>query len=147
MERKRLRELLVMAFAFIFVAGFVSPALGDEVSLKVAKWSGDRVAIEMENDTPVLGVEFTLIHLPDVATVKKIKTTSRTRDFIAQFNDLGDEGVKVILLPLKGKAISPGSGPIVEIVGEGLRTENALLTDVNAADINNQPLKVSLGGK
>lgn len=151
MERKRWIKIFIMAFIFVFASGFLFSALANDVSLKVVKKWGKRVTINMENDTPVLGVECTLIDLPDVAKVKRIKTTSRTKGFLAQFNDLDEKGVKVVLLSLRGKAISPGEGPILEILYKrrgNIKNKKAdmELTDVNIADINNRPVNVNLTG-
>ena len=146
MEMKRWKSILMMALAFALMIGFSFSAQAGEAYLGIVRGWEDSLTVEMENDTPVLGVEFTLTGLPDVALVKRIKTTPRTKGFMARFNNLGEEGVKVILVSLKGKAISSGSGPIAEIICKGLRAAkaNLKLTDVNVADSNNQPLKVSL---
>ena len=151
MKRKTRTSILVIALTLALTAGFSLSALADEVSIKVVKKWGNRVAIEMENNTPILGVEFTLSDQPDVVTARRIKTTSRTKGFLAQFNDLGEEGVRVVLVSLKGKAISPGSGPILKIAYRGLRglrakKANLELTGVNVADINNQPVAAGLTG-
>lgn len=151
MERKRWRSITVMAVAFVFFAGFLSSALAEDVILKVVKKWGKKAAIEMENDTPILGLEFTLNDMPNLLTAKTIKTTSRTRGFLIRFNDLGDEGVKVILVSLNGKAISPGNGAILEVFYKGGRRffgkkAGLELSGVNIADIKNQPIKASLVG-
>ena len=156
MERKKWINMLTIVLTFALVAGFSLSARADEVSLKVAKKWGNRMAIEMENDTPILGVEFTLSNLPDVATVKTIIPTSRTSGFLTQFNDLDEEGVKVVIVSLKGKAISPGAGPILEIFYENSQgllqrffqnsNMELQLTGINVADANNQPVEVNTEG-
>lgn len=146
MEIKRWKTVLVMVLALAFITGFSFSALAGEASLGIEKGLGDSLTVKMENNTPVLGVEFTLTGLPDVTKVEKIKTTWRTRRFMAQFNDLGKKGLKVILVSLRGDSITPGDGPIVRIICQDLGSENINLKmrDVKVADSNNQPLNVSL---
>ena len=145
MEMKRWKTVLIMALALAFMTGFPFSALAGEASLGIVKGSGDSLNVEMGNDIPVLGVEFTLTGLPDVTTVKKIKTTWRSRRFMAQFNDLGEKGLKIILVSLRGDSIPPGDGPIARIICQDLGSGNINLEmrDVNVADINNQPIKTS----
>ncbi|MDY6973701.1 MAG: hypothetical protein SV775_15465, partial [Thermodesulfobacteriota bacterium] len=114
---------------------------------------GDRLTLEMDNNMPVLGVGFTISNLPDEARVKTILPTFRTNGFLTQFNDLDEEGVKVVIVSLKGKAISPGAGSVLEIFYEnsrGLfqrffqnRNMDPQLTGINVADANNQPVAVN----
>lgn len=146
MEIKRWKTVLVMVLALAFITGFSFSALAGEASLGIEKGLGDSLTVKMENNTPVLGVEFTLTGLPDVTKVEKIKTTWRTRRFMAQFNDLGKKGLKVILVSLRGDSITSGDGPIVRIICQDLGSENINLKmrDVKVADSNNQPLNVSL---
>ena len=148
MERRRWTLLLVVTVALILMAGFALPSRADEISLKVIKGWGNKVAIEMENKIPVMGVEFILKDQPDVLTVKKVKPISRTEEFFVHFNDLGEKGVKVTLVSFKGEAIPPGSGPILKIIYQGSHDKkvNLELTGVKVADSNNQLVKVNLAG-
>ena len=151
MEKKRLINILALAITFVFFAGYLSTLMANDVTLKVIKKWGKKVIIEMENETPVLGLEFTLTDLPDVAKVKKIKTTLRTKGFLAQFNDMNEKGVKVVLVSLRGKAILPGNGPILVLSYKsnqifGSKKADLELRNVNIADINNQPVKANLVG-
>jgi hypothetical protein len=85
------------------------PSGEGETNLTLTKGSGSGVDLELSNDIAVRGVQFTL----DGAKPSEIRTTSRTEGFFAKFNE---KNGMVVLVSLSGKKISPGKGPIAEIV-------------------------------
>jgi len=85
------------------------PPEGGETNLTLAKGSGNDVNLELNNDVPVRGVQFTL----NGAKPTDIRTTSRTEGFFAKVNE---KNGTVVLVSLSGKKITPGTGPIAEIV-------------------------------
>ncbi len=135
---KKWKSILTMVLALALALAFSVPAMASDVTLKATQTSGNSVAIEMENDVPVLGVEFVLNNM----VAKSLETTSRTEGFLAVFNDLGGQSVKVVLVSLKKDAISAGSGPILEF--DGTASGDLEMTDVNIADANNQPVVANL---
>ncbi len=147
---RHIKYIAATALVFAMTIVFAFSATAGVATLKLVNL-GDKVAVKMKNDVPVLGVEFILKDMPDIATAQRLMTTVRSKGFLAQFNDLGDKGVKVILVSLDGKAISPGIGPILKIAyktAPGVRAKKAdlTLTDVNVADINNKPVNVTVKG-
>ena len=136
---KKWKSILTMVLALALALAFSVPAMASDVTLKATQSEdNDSVAIEMENDVPILGVEFVLNNI----AAKDLETTSRTEGFVAAFNDIGGQRVKVVLVSLKKDAISTGSGPILEFVGTA--SGNLEITNVNIADINNQPVVANL---
>ena len=81
----------------------------EDAILKLVEVSGNILGIDLTNDVPVRGVQFTL----EGPEITDVLTTSRTEGFFAQFNK---ENGKVIMLSLVGDSINPGMGPIAEIV-------------------------------
>ena len=77
--------------------------------LNLVEVSESILGIDLTNDVPVRGVQFTL----EGPEITDVLTTSRTEGFFAQFNK---ENGKVIMLSLVGDSINPGMGPIAEIV-------------------------------
>jgi hypothetical protein len=79
-------------------------------SLSVVYTSGNSASLPLDNQGEVGGVQF------DVGgtQVTEVRTTARTEGFFAQFIN-----GRVILIPLSGGSIAPGTGPIVEIVHSG----------------------------
>jgi hypothetical protein len=55
---KKWKSILTMVLAL--VVAFSVPAMASDVTLKATQTSENSVAIEMENDVPILGVEFIL---------------------------------------------------------------------------------------
>ena len=136
------KSALRMVLALALVVAFSMPAMASDVTLKATQTSENSVAIEMKNDVPILGVEFILNNIAP----KSLETTSRTEGFLAVFNDLGEQRVKVVLVSLKKDAISAGSGPILEFVHDGTASGDLEITNVNIADANNQPVVANLVG-
>ena len=79
-----------------------------ETNLTLATGSGNGVNLELSNDVPVRGVQFTL----NGAEPTEVRTTSRTEGFFAKVNK---ENGTVVLVSLSGEKIAPGTGPIAEI--------------------------------
>jgi len=76
--------------------------------LTIGSISGDGVNVDLTNDVPVGGVQFILNGVQPT----QVRTTARSEGFVPSFH-----GNKLNLMNLSRKTISPGSGPILEIVG------------------------------
>ena len=82
---------------------------GEYATLTLLEVSGDTLGIDLKNDVPVRGVQFTL-EGPEIIDVL---TTSRTEEFSPSFNE---ENGTVILVSLSGDKIAAGKGLIAEIL-------------------------------
>lgn len=89
------------------------PTEGEKSTLTLGPSSGNAAIVELDNLVPVRGVQFTLNGAKP--TKFKLLTTDRTKGFFAKLNQ--DNG-KVILVSLSGNKIAPGTGPIVEVIGD-----------------------------
>ena len=78
-------------------------------TLSLGSSSGNSTNVELSNDVPVKGVQFTL----NGAKPSEVRTTSRTEGFFAKVNESSGT---VIMVSLSGKTIAPGEGPIAEVV-------------------------------
>jgi len=78
---------------------------GAEPTLTLAS-SGNNAMVNLRNDAPVRGVQFT------IGGAKDVRTTSRTEGFFSEVKN-----GKVLLFSLSGKTIAPGKGPIAEVLG------------------------------
>ena len=78
-------------------------------TLKIVGGSGNTVGIDLKNNVPVRGVQFTIKGVK----ATEVRTTSRTAGFLADFNE--KSGI-VILVSTSGKEIVPGTGLIAEII-------------------------------
>ena len=85
------------------------PTEGGNSVLALGSISGNAASLELDNDVPVRGVQFTI----EGAQPVEVRTTSRSEGFFAQFNK---ENGKVVLISLSGNTIAPGGGPIAEVV-------------------------------
>lgn len=79
-------------------------------TLNLAPISGNSESVELSNDIPVRGVQFTL----NGAKVSEVRTTPRTEGFLVK-----EKNGKVIMISLSGKTIAPGNGPIAEVDHHG----------------------------
>lgn len=105
--------------------GKEEPAEGENSVLILGSTSGNAASLELDNDVPVKGVQFTLSGAQPV----EVRTTSRSEGFFAQFNK---ENGTVIMLSLSGNTIKPGTGPIAEIVCD--HTGSASLSGVKIVE-------------
>ena len=80
----------------------------EDATLKIVKGSGNIVGINLTNNVPIRGVQFTL----EEVKMTDVRTTSRTAGFLAKFNE--ESGI-VILVSTSGDKIAPGTGLIAEI--------------------------------
>jgi len=76
--------------------------------LSMGSISEDGASVELTNDVPVGSVQFSLNGVQPT----QVRTTARSEGFVASFH-----GGKVTLIALSGRTIAPGSGPILEVVG------------------------------
>ena len=71
------------------------------------------VEVILKNDVPVRGVQFTIRDKDGFLTLEEARTTERTEGFFVNFNE---ENGTVVLVSLSGNNISPGTGPILELL-------------------------------
>ena len=87
----------------------IEAAGSEDATLKIVPGSDTTLGIELTNRVPIRGAQFTL----EGAVVSEIRTTDRSKGFLADFNK---EVGKVVILSASGDKIAPGSGLIAEIV-------------------------------
>ena len=83
--------------------------------------------IDLQNSVPVRGIQFTVIGLK----MTEVRTTSRTAGFLAKFNE--ETGI-VILVSTAADEIAPGTGPVLEILGEKVPDTEVSLSKIMIAD-------------
>lgn len=101
------------------------PTEGGRSVLSLGASSGNAASLELNNEVPVRGVQFTL----NGAQPVEVRTTPRSQGFFAQFNK---ENGTVIMVSLSGDKIKPGTGPIAEIVCDN--TGSASLSGVKIVE-------------
>ncbi len=113
---KRLYFIPLLLYLFFSVLGCMNPPEdilpeepGGDAILKLVDVSGNILGIDLTNDVPVRGAQFTL----GGVKINEVRTTSRTEGFSASFNE---ENGRVILISLSGGEITPGNGLIAEIL-------------------------------
>lgn len=79
-----------------------------DAQLKLVAGSENVHSIILENSIPIRGAQFTL----EGAQITNVRTTERTKGYIANFNA---ESGAVILVHTSGGKIEAGQGPIAEI--------------------------------
>jgi len=87
----------------------IEAAGSKDATLKIVPGSGTTLGLELTNSVPIRGVQFTL----EGADIREIRTTARSKDFLADFNK---EAGKVVILSASGSKVAPGSGLIAELV-------------------------------
>jgi hypothetical protein len=80
-----------------------------EPSVKLVPGAKGVAQVELQNDVPVRALQFAVTE----AKITEVRTTDRTKGFLAKFND---KNGKVIILSTAGEEIPPGKGAIAEIV-------------------------------
>ena len=113
-------HLIVVA---VLVTGLVLPFLSNagEPSLTVAAASKNFAAVELQNEIPVMAIQFTLTGVK----ITEVRTTDRTKGFLAKFNE---QNGKVIILSTAGDKVVPGKGAVAEIVCD--KPGSAVLSEV-----------------
>jgi len=86
----------------------VEAAESKDATLTLVSGAGTTLGIELTNSVPIRGVQFTL----KGADMSEIRTTARSKDFLADFNK---EAGKVVILSASGGKIASGSGLIAEL--------------------------------
>ena len=87
----------------------IEAAESKDAILTLVAGSDTTLGIELTNSVPISGVQFTL----EGADMSEIRTTDRSKDFLADFNK---DGGKVVILSVSGNKIAPGSGLVAEVV-------------------------------
>lgn len=80
-----------------------------DATLKIVAGSGNVLGIDLTNNVPVGGVQFTI----EGVQMNEVRTTSRTTGFLSDFNK---ESGKVVMLSTSKDKISSGTGLIAEVV-------------------------------
>ena len=115
----RLHLIVVVVLVTAMALPFLSHA--GEPSLTVAAASKDFATIKLQNEIPVMGIQFTLTGVK----ITEIRTTDRTKGFLAKFNE---QNGKVIILSTAGDKVAPGNGVVAEIVCD--KPGSAVLSEV-----------------
>ncbi len=97
---------LIAGLTVFLLSGFTAAG---ESPLTVKKSSKNTACVELNNDVPVRGVQFTITG----AKVTEVRNTARTSGFLTKFND---KNGTVLLVSASAGSIDPGKGPIVDIV-------------------------------
>ena len=84
-------------------------AKSEEAKLRIVESSGNAIGIDLTNDVPVRGLQFTI----EGIKITDVSITSRTKGFVAECNE---ENGRVILVSFSGKTIAPGTGIVAEII-------------------------------
>jgi hypothetical protein len=99
----------------------VEAAGSEDATLKIVPGSETTLGLELTNSVPIRGVQFTL----KGADIGEIRTTARSKDFLADFNK---ETGKVVILSASGDKIPSGSGLIAELVCD--KIDSASLSEI-----------------
>ena len=112
---KRFYFIPLLLYLFFSVSSCMNPPEdipeepGGDATLTLVEVSGNILGIDLTNDVPVKGMQFTI----EGPKITEVRTTSRTEGFSPSFNE---ENGKVILISLSGGEITPGNGLIAEIL-------------------------------
>jgi len=104
-----------------------------KVELTVKALKDNIVGINLANNVPVRGVQFTIKGVK----MTEILTTSRTKGFLAKFNQ---ETGKVIILSTTRDEIALGKGLIVKIIGDKDKATPVSLSEVMIVGKNREVL-------
>ena len=99
----------------------VEAAGSEDATLKIVPVSETTLGLELTNSVPIGGMQFTL----QGADISEIRTTARSKDFLADFNK---EAGKVVILSASGDKIAAGSGLIAELVCDTI--DSAILSEI-----------------
>ena len=108
---KRIYFIPLLLYLFFSISSCMNPPEepSEDAILKLVEVSGNILGIDLTNDVPVQGVQFTL----EGPKITEVRTTSRTEGFSPSFNE---ENGRVILISLSGSKITTGKGLIAEIL-------------------------------
>ena len=98
--------LMLILLGCLFISSCVIPEL-------ISCDENNRAEVTISNETPIRGLQFTVVPLNEHITLVDVSTTARTEGFFVTFDP---KGGTVILTSLSGQTIAPGSGPIVELI-------------------------------
>jgi len=104
--------------------------------------------VELDNTVGVAGVQFTLTFDGNLLATTSANTTARTSHMNFGYSSWADS-IKVLMYSIAGDSISPGTGPIVEILfnidSSAVAGDSALLhlKDAILSDPHAQPISVN----
>ncbi len=153
MQMKTVRECVVVMLIFCLVIGLslnswageaastskekkeaVAKIQKEEADLTIGTVSGTKVAIDLVNNVPVRGIQFTV----KGANMIELRTTTRAIGFLAKFNEVN--GV-VILASTTDDAVAPGKGAVAEIICKKAPGSELRLSEVIIVGEKRQVLK------
>ena len=114
---------LAVVIGVVLIAGMLLGSLSQagEPTLTVEATSTGIANLKLENEIPVMGIQFTLTGVQ----ITEVRTTDRTKGFLAKFNE---QNGKVIILSTAGDRVAPGKGAVAEIVCD--KPGSAVLSEV-----------------
>jgi len=95
-----------------------------DATLQIVTGSGNVLGIDLTNNAPVRGVQFTI----GGVKMTEVYITSRAAGFLADFNK---ESGKVIIVSTPGDKIAPGTGLIEEVTCD--KVGSAILSGIKIA--------------
>ena len=104
------------------------------------------VALQLDNDTSVRGIQFNLLQTPHALALSGASTTQRSLGLDAEANEQDDGSITGVLIGLGSGSVTPGGGSVMElhfVVGAAvpLGTQVELrLSDARIADSDGNPL-------
>jgi hypothetical protein len=160
-EREKVKDILMMLLVVLLITGVplishageatvksqeekvapVKPSQEKEIAIKpesekqailnIKAGSGNKLNVDLTNTVPVRGMQFTLSGVK----ITEVRTTERAAGFLAKFNE---ENGMVILISTAEARITPGEGPIAEVICDKL--DSASLSGIKIAGSNREPL-------
>jgi len=97
--------------------------------LKAVKVSKNSANVLLANKVPVRGLQFTVTGVK----VSEIRTTKRTKGFLAKFND---KNGTVLVVSASAASIEPGMGSVLEIVCD--KPEAVIITNEKIVAVQKQ---------
>ena len=106
---QKILSLFIVAILTLVAGPFLlTPAQGEEPTLKVVAGSKGFASVELKNEVPVRAIQFDLTGVK----ISQVRTTDRSKGFLTKFNE---QNGKVILLSTAGDKINPGKGAVLEV--------------------------------
>ena len=120
----------VSADGFFFVEGVNSLRLENGF---------DSIPINLYNDFTVGGVQFTLSYDSNVVSLDQVQTTLRSEEMDLSFNEISSGMVTILLYSFDQKTITPGSGPMLNLLFENISEEySTIALDLSNVAVSNE---------
>ena len=115
-----------LAFLMVLFGCNVCDSNG-ETNLSIRGCNTNELCIDLQNDVPVRGVQFTL----EYCSPESAETTYRTEGFFAKVNN---KNGTVICVSLSGAKIKPGVGAILRIIFDEGQSQSCLLSQIKISE-------------